>query len=290
MSVLIDLKEKIIRARLTKKEGEIAEYILNQVNTACFLSASDLAKELNTSNTSVNRMAKALGYGSFGDLQKELQQHVSRQADQSDRYMLPMTRRIEAAGDGTGTNGELIKRQYELISQSLLSVATKNTSDRIDRVVELLARSRCRYISGYRGTAALASKMGFLLHLVIGNVPVIPDGNVNAIEAVMDIGPEDCILVFSFNRYSKSAAEVIEASRQRGARIILITDRATAPFAQFADELLIVDVTSTSYFNSNVAALFLVELICSKLALLLGESARKRLSALEPYINKNQIY
>ena len=89
-----ELKERVIRAKLTKKESDIAEFILNNLNRVCFMSTSDLAKELNTSNTSVNRTAKALGYKVFNDLQKEIQDYVSRQVSSTDRYRLPLTQRI----------------------------------------------------------------------------------------------------------------------------------------------------------------------------------------------------
>ncbi len=289
MAVLGDLKEKIIKAKLTRKESEIAEYILNNVSKACFMSASDLAKELDTSNTSVNRAAKALGYNVFGDLQQELQQYISYQADQSDKYMLPPKQRIENAASGNSDEEDLIKRQYELVSSNLMSVLSKNSTEKIDSVVKLLAECKFRYINGNRGTADMANKLAFLLRLIVGNVIVTTQDDVVAMETVMDIGPEDCIVVFSFNRYNKNTLYVIDACKKKNAKVILITDRATAPCAQYADELLTVDVTSLSYFNSNVSTLFLLELICTKLALRIGDSARERLNALEPYINRTQL-
>ena len=290
MADLKDLKERIIKAKLTKKESDIAEFILYNVSKVCFMSASDLAKELNTSNTSVNRMAKALGYKVFNDLQKEMQEYVSYQADFSDNFRLPPKQRIVKVDSNEFSEENLITKYFELATNNIMSVLSKNTPDKIDRVVDILASSNHRYISGYRGTAYLAKKFGFLLGLIVGNVILVTGEDIDNIEKVMDIGKDDCIVIFSFNRYKKNTLDIIKICKERSAKLILITDRATAPFSQYADELLIVDVASLSFFNSNVSPMFLIELICTKLAVRLDEHAKERLNMLEPYINEAQIF
>lgn len=284
-----ELKERVIRAKLTKKESDIAEFILNNLNRVCFMSTSDLAKELNTSNTSVNRTAKALGYKVFNDLQKEIQDYVSRQASSTDRYRLPLTQRILKPDNNELSGGNLVAKHYEIANGNIMNVLSKNSPEKIDRVVDILATSKHKYISGYRGTADLANRFGFLLKLIFENVILVTGEDIDNIETVMDIGKDDCIVIFSFNRYKKNALDIITIIKERKAKLILITDRVTAPFSQYADELLIVDVESLSFFNSNVAPMFLLELICTKLAVRLEDRTKERLDILEPYINRTQI-
>ena len=290
MDDLYSLKERIIKSKLTKKESDIAEYIFHNSSKVCFMSASELAKELKTSNTSVNRMAKALGYNSFSDLQKELQEHISYQADFFDEFRLPPKKRIIEVDNKELSKENLTNKYYELTSNNIMSVLSKNTPDKIDRVVEILSESNHRYINGCRGTADLANRMGFLLRLIVENVILVTDEDINNIEKVIDIEKNDCMIIFSFNRYKKNTLDIINICKKNLAKIILITDRATAPFSQYADELLIVDVASMSFFNSSISAMFLLELICTKLAIRLGDQAKERLNFLEPFINKTQIF
>ena len=70
-------------------------------------------------------------------------------------------------------------------------------------------------------------------------------------------------------------------------RIILLTDRPSAPHAGLADILLLTDVYSVSFFNSNVAAMFLLELLVSLIADREGAVAARRLDTLNPYILQN---
>ena len=294
MDDLYSLKERIIKSKLTKKESDIAEYIFHNSSKVCFMSASELAKELKTSNTSVNRMAKALGYNSFSDLQKELQEHISYQADFFDEFRLPPKKRIIEVDNKELSKENLTNKYYELTSNNIMSVLSKNTPDKIDRVVEILSESNHRYINGCRGTADLANRMGFLLRLIVENVILVTDEDINNIEKVRGCAGmnyfEDCMIIFSFNRYKKNTLDIINICKKNLAKIILITDRATAPFSQYADELLIVDVASMSFFNSSISAMFLLELICTKLAIRLGDQAKERLNFLESFINKTQIF
>jgi DNA-binding MurR/RpiR family transcriptional regulator len=289
MTDLNELKERIVKSKLTKKESEIAEYILNNVSKACFMTASDLAKELDTSNTSVNRMAKAIGYYTFVNLQKELQDYVASQAESTDKFVLPPMHRITSGEADSDFEETLVKKMYEMTSNNLISVLSKNSSEKIDRVVEIIATSERRYINGIRGTVDIANKLAYLLKLLVSNVTQVVGEEIDNIEKLIDIAQNDCIVVFSFNRYHVNTRNFIELAKARHAKVILITDRATAPFSQYADELLIVDVESLSYFNSNIAPMFLIEIICTKLALKLGDQAKTRLSILEPYINRSQI-
>ncbi|MEG1774109.1 MAG: MurR/RpiR family transcriptional regulator, partial [Oscillospiraceae bacterium] len=205
-----ELKEKIIRAKLTRKESLIAEYILDHLYEVCFMTASDLAKTLNTSNTSINRTAKALGYSVFADLQKELQGHVAAQAGRpDDRLSLPPSRRIVPREEDA--EEDLLFQMYSSAVANLLQTTQKNSIDKIDSVVNLLADSRIKYINGYRSTADIANKFGFLLELITNNIVVASGENVSSMARLMDAGPEDCVLVLSFNRYYRTAQEVMES-------------------------------------------------------------------------------
>lgn len=284
-----DLKEKIMKARLTRIESEIAEYILENIYEVCFMTASDLAKKLGTSNTSVNRTAKSLGYNVFSDMQKEMQEYVATKAGQTDDNLsLPPNRRIVRNGKGTA-HEDLFFQMYNNTAAGIMQAVRKNPIEKLNSVVEMLAGSTTKYINGYRNTADLANKFGFLLELIVSNVVVASGESVSSMARLLDAGPEDCVIVISFNRYYRTACDIMELCHRQKTKTVLITDRITAPIAHLADVLLLAEVGSMSFFNSNVPAMFLIEAISAKLARYLGEEADKRLDVMEPYIRGTQI-
>lgn len=52
--------------------------------------------------------------------------------------------------------------------------------------------------------------------------------------------------------------------------------------------LLLADIYSVSFFNSNVSATFLLELLVSLVADQMDETATKRLDLLNPYFERNK--
>ena len=55
------LRESMKRAKLTKTSRLIGEYMLDHETDACFMTSTEIAAELDVSEASVIRFARALG-------------------------------------------------------------------------------------------------------------------------------------------------------------------------------------------------------------------------------------
>ena len=66
------LRESMKRAKLTKTSRLIGEYMLDHETDACFMTSTEIAAELDVSEASVIRFARALGYSGYMDFQKSL--------------------------------------------------------------------------------------------------------------------------------------------------------------------------------------------------------------------------
>ena len=86
--------QRIKSTPLTAKEALVAEYILNNFLSVCYVSTSELARILGVSDATVSRTSKVLGYRSFLDLQKEIQSFVSQKADYAQRGFFPPIERL----------------------------------------------------------------------------------------------------------------------------------------------------------------------------------------------------
>ena len=278
------MAQRIKSTPLTAKESLVAEYILNHFSSVCYVSTSELARILHVSDTTVSRTSKALGYASFLALQKEVRDFVLERADYPKRGFLPPFERLQTHRS-LDVKEDVFQQFSALTCKNLQSVLEKNSEETIRSAADLLADSRVKFIVGRRPTAALAGKFAFLLRMVAPRV-VEATGDVT-VEQLLDIGPDDCLLMINFNPYGAYAERWLSSARERGARIILLTDRPSAPHAGLADILLLTDVYSVSFFNSNVAAMFLLELLVSLIADREGAAAARRLDTLNPYILQN---
>ena len=162
----------------------------------------------------------------------------------------------------------------------------KNSEESIHAAADLLCSCRIKYIAGRRPTAPIAEKFSFLMRMVVPGV-VSATGSVT-FEQLLDISPEDCLFVIDFNPYGGEVRRWIDLAHSRGAKIILLTDKPSTPFSDFTDVLLLADIYSVSFFNSNVSATFLLELLVSLVADQMDETATKRLDLLNPYFERNK--
>ena len=292
--------QRIKSTPLTAKEALVAEYILNNFLSVCYVSTSELARILGVSDATVSRTSKVLGYRSFLDLQKEIQSFVSQKADYAQRGFFPPIERLHTH-QSLDAKENIVAQFSTLTYKNLQSVLEiRKLAEQSDAVLEawfpgsegghaaadLLCSCRIKYIAGRRPTAPIAEKFSFLMRMVVPGV-VSATGSVT-FEQLLDISPEDCLFVINFNPYGEEVRRWIDLAHSRGAKIILLTDKPSTPFSDFTDVLLLADIYSVSFFNSNVSATFLLELLVSLVADQMDETATKRLDLLNPYFERNK--
>ena len=61
------LEEKIQKTVLTKTDRKIADYLLDHKDTISFKTVSEVASQIGTSDTSVIRFLRSLGYAGFSE-------------------------------------------------------------------------------------------------------------------------------------------------------------------------------------------------------------------------------
>ena len=71
------IRERMAGVRLTPKDRLVQDYILKNPETACFLTAAELAAKLKVSASSVVRVSTRLGYENFTAFRRALQQAVA---------------------------------------------------------------------------------------------------------------------------------------------------------------------------------------------------------------------
>ena len=208
----------------SKGQKQIARFILEHYDKAAFMTASRLGVTVGVSESTVVRFATELGYDGYPHLQRALQEMI--------RNKLTSVQRMEVAGDRMGGRDVL---------QTVLHADTdmiRVTLDEIDRdafqgAVDALMGAKRIYILGVRSSSALASFLGFYFNLLFENVTLVHTNSVSEIfEQVLRVGPGDVLFGISFPRYSKRTLSAMKYARDRGARVIALTDSQLAAGAR----------------------------------------------------------
>ena len=266
----------------SKGQKQIARFILEHYDKAAFMTASRLGVTVGVSESTVVRFATELGYDGYPHLPRALQEMI--------RNKLTSVQRMEVAGDRMGGRDVL---------QTVLHADTdmiRVTLDEIDRdafqgAVDALMGAKRIYILGVRSSSALASFLGFYFNLLFENVTLVHTNSVSEIfEQVLRVGPGDVLFGISFPRYSKRTLSAMKYARDRGARVIALTDSQLSPLARVADHVLLARSDMASFVDSLVAPLSVINALIVAVGMSRRDEIEQTFNKLERIWEEYDVY
>lgn len=282
------LKDALKNAKLTKTSKRIGDFILDNETDACFMTSTELAQELEVSEASVIRFARALGFTGYMDFQKQLRKsHTEKLGRISSAVAVPYER-LQASM--ATESGDYIQEFLLNTQTNITSVVRNNPKAAFDAAIDLLQAARRKYIVASRANTGVASYCNLLLRHQLSDVIPTWESSVNVIDHMCDIGSEDCVIVFSFPRYSEMDRQALQMAEDAGAKILVITDRPSAPMARYATVLLTVDVDTNTFFNSYVGVQLVMEILSAGLSRRVGVANAEKLQLIDRYIGKLGVY
>ena len=280
------LEEKIRTAHLTKTEKRIADYLLEHSESLYFTTAKDLAQQLQISDTSIIRLCRSLGYSGYRQLQESVRSDLS-QALQNERYIIPH----EQVMDKFSRYKSLSSFQYlEMVISNLQSTYDKHDPVKFSKAAELILSSEHVLIAGFRGASSVAMHLSLLLSQFTNHISCCCKADSSCVEAMLDYGRNDCVVLIGVERYSKMTRVMAEMAREACCRLIVITDKITSSIANGADLVLLADFSSPYALNSFVGAMYVAETIAFEASRMLGIQPRTRLQRLNKYLAELELY
>lgn len=266
----------------SKGQKQIARFILEHYDKAAFMTASRLGTTVGVSESTVVRFATELGYDGYPHLQRALQEMI--------RNKLTSVQRMEVSSDRMGGRDVLqtvLHADMDMIRQTL---------DEIDRdafqgAVDALIGAKRIYLLGVRSSSALSSFVGFYFNLLFENVTLVHTNSVSEIfEQVLRVGQGDVVLGVSFPRYSKRTLSAMQYARDRGARVIALTDSRLSPLARVADHLLLARSDMASFVDSLVAPLSVINALIVAVGMSRRDEIEQTFNKLERIWEEYDVY
>ena len=288
------LEQRIQSAHLTRTEKVIADYFLEHSGSLYFLTAKDIALALGVSDTSVIRLCRTLGYRGFRELQESLRSELS-QVIEREKYVIPQ----HQVPDKLQKYQDLSSFQcLQFAVDCLQETYRKNDPEKYGQIVRILLESEHIFVSGILRSAARHGlrQKGYTdveesVSASVAGDEIADDPRESGHRmSLLDYGPHDCVILLGAERYSRMTCVLAEMAHDAGCRLIVITDKLTAPFAGDADIVLLADLSSPSPTNSYIGVNFLIEAIAFEFSRTLGVYPQQRLSRLDAYLSELQLY
>lgn len=267
--------------KLSKGQKIIADFIFENYDKVAFMTAATLGKSVGVSESTVVRFADALGYDGYPNLQRALQESI--------KTKLTTVQRFELSKD-LDTEENIIKRVMNSDIDNIRKTIDTLDAKLIQDAVSDINKARKVYIIGLRSSKVLAEYLAFYMNFILEDVHLIPYGANDAFDQLIHLNDKDLLIAISFPRYSQRTFEVVEYAKQKGTTILAITDSITAPLAPFAHYTLTAKYNMTTFIDSLVAPMSLLNSLIIALSMTKKEHIKQNFDVLEKIWAENQVY
>lgn len=278
------LSERILEKMPSFSKGQkrIATYILEHYKEAAFMTACKLGATVDVSESTVVRFAAELDFAGYPELQHALQEMV--------RSRLTSLQRIEVARSRMADT-EVLDHVLSCDMQNIRHTLDELPRETFYNAVDALVGARRVYVFGAGSCRALANFSAHYLKLLLPDVQLVyTNSNMEILEDMLSMGPEDALLILSFPRYSSKAVNTVDFAHKRGAKIIALTDSRLSPIAPYASHLLLAHSDMATLVDSLVAPLSVLNSLIVAVSLRRMEQNREALTELEQLWAEYGVY
>ncbi|WP_096189450.1 MurR/RpiR family transcriptional regulator [Evansella halocellulosilytica] len=260
------------REKMSKSHKKIANYLIENHETAPFLTASKLAKNVQVGEATVIRFAFFLNYKGYPDLQRHLQEALQRKMTSAEV--------LARTTDENDQTEHVVKEVLSDDIQNLKMTLSQVDAYQFERAVHELVTAKRIYIIAYRSATSIGQFLEFYLDLVLQNTELIRQAD-GVSEHLLDITNEDVVIGLGFSRYTKRTVEVLKYVKQRDAKTIVITDHLMSPLVPYGDINLISSTEINSFIDSFSAPMSIASALITALTRSEHKNVEKRLKELE---------
>lgn len=246
---------------LSPVQKRIADLILGEIETVCFLRLDEVSKKADVTTVTVIRFVKKLGYESYGAFKKELQNYV--------QTMIIPKRIVKAEIQNfrEAPASDIIRQAIENEFALMSATYDELSAETLTEAAQILKNARKIYIAGTGLNHAIAEMLLVRLNFLCLDAQILPFDNLTLLPYLLaSAGPEDAFIIFSFPNYKEFAIDVAKCAKSLGSHTICITDKLTSPVAPYAEKLLLCQTSSLMYYNSMTVAVSLVTVLSTILA------------------------
>ena len=252
-------------------------YMLEHPGDIATLSMRQVASNAGVSLPNFARLAKLLGYETYGQL-REVYRNQVQQSDIREYHL-----RAENL-QKTGSNADARELWAKFRDSTFSNLG--NVFDAIDpeyfaTVAKALNESRTIYLAGMQASANFSSFAYYLGNMASDKFRLVRgEGGVFA-DPIADIGPTDVMVAISHQPCARPPIEMARIARERGALVVAITDSPASPVALQADHIFVAPNRGPLFFESYVGTAVLIEALIGFFTIGQSSDTVKRIEKIE---------
>jgi DNA-binding MurR/RpiR family transcriptional regulator len=241
-------------ASLAPKQQRVARFMAANEALIAFTSAVEVARRLEVDPATVVRLARALGYKGYPDLQRHI------------RTRIPHHYPSIAATDGVEGGSSTLERAIAQGQGNLQQTLDTTSSEDVERVVELIGQAQRVLVFG----GGVASGLVLFLASSLQTMGVAAEGQIAeglpVVQSLALLDERDLAIGVGFYRYVRQTVRALTDAHDAGVPTVAITDSPLSPLAAAASTSLCAPVESVSHRVSLVGPCALADALIAAYA------------------------
>lgn len=243
------LNIKVIYDTLGKAEKRVADRIMENPGDILPLSIVELAEKCDSSEATIVRFAKKLGFSGYQELKISLAQE--------NRSTI-----INANMSASDTAFDIYEKVCNDIYCSLERTKKVLDKDALEKTSAAIRNAGKIIVLGLGNSAAIAMDASHKLLRAGYNAVAYTDNHMQVI-AASHLKPKDVAIGISHSGSSKDVIEALQIAKDHGAVTVCITNKGKSPIQKHSDYVLHTESEETQYnilaLNSRIAQLSIVD-------------------------------
>ncbi|GAA0907905.1 MurR/RpiR family transcriptional regulator [Virgisporangium aurantiacum] len=247
-----DRSPTTVRARgllpsLSPAERRVAQVIIDEAATAAHLTISDLAERAASSETTVIRFCRAMGFGGYSELRLTLAAEAGRAHDSAGND--------EPVGDISETDdlAQVVKKIAFADARAVEDTAVQIDIEVLEQVVDLVVAARRVDIYGVGASAFVALDFQQKLHR-IGRIAYAWSDMHLALTSAALLDERDVAFGISHTGTTMDTIEAFTEAGRHGARTVALTNFPKSPITKAADHVLTTAARETTFRSGAMAS------------------------------------
>ncbi len=257
-----------LQTQMTAAERRVADYLQANRETAIMASAADLAKNIGTSDATIIRTARRMGFDKLDALRRALANDMRRELTLADR----LNRSLDSVDNGSaGILSQIIKTQRDALD----ALETQITTTDFDQALALISQKGRKIIFGIGPSGHIAGYFAQQLIRLGADAYALQNTGLNFADDLVRLHKDDVIIALAYDRPYPEITTLFDRATELDLPRLLITAPTQATPDSRADVTLRVPRGQSDSFSLHAATLTLIE------ALIVGYANAHRAKVLE---------
>ncbi|MFH8133526.1 MurR/RpiR family transcriptional regulator HpxU [Pantoea osteomyelitidis] len=250
--------------QLSPQEQRIADFVFDHFDDLISYNSAELARLSGVSKATVSRLFKRLGYEKYKDMREELR--TLRQSG------MPLTDNRDAVQGNT-----LLSRHYKQEMANLTQWVNSIDPQQFGEVIQVLSQAKRIFIIGMRNSWPVALHLRQQLLQVRQQVHILPQPGQTLAEELVDITPEDMVVVIAFRRRPRIIRPLMQQLQSDNIPLLTLCEPQAQSIIALARWQFCAPLDSVSAFDSYAGAMSLINLLANALLHEMLSQGRQRI-------------